>query len=119
MSIADRKQHTVSKCCTCCIKFNELQQSFPAQPVFAPSLIDPKLFIDGHAKSNAKYVLKELNGLFVGRHNQSFTEVLPKVCKSIVSDSQSISRQNQCDKMALIHVCEDVMSENVCYCSSC
>ena len=50
MSIADRKQHTISKCYTCCIKFNELQQSFPAQPVFAPSLIDPKLLSDGKCK---------------------------------------------------------------------
>ena len=113
MSIADRKQHTVSKCYTCCIKFNELQQSFPAQPVFAPSLIDPKLFSDGNAKSNAKYTLKELNGLFVGRHNHSFTEVLPKVCKSLVSGSQSINRQNKSDKTALIRECENVMSENV------
>ena len=77
MSVADRKQHTISKCYACGVKFHELQQAFPAQPFFQPSIIDPGLLC-GNAKSDRKSILKELNGLFVAKYNQSFTEFYHK-----------------------------------------
>ena len=112
MSVADRKQHTISKCYACGVKFHELQQAFPAQPFFQPSIIDPGLLC-GNAKSDGKSILKELNGLFVAKYNQSFTDILPQVCTFIVPRTQSESKQNRSCERALVRNCENLMSENI------
>ena len=80
MSVADRKKHTVSKCYACSMQYTEIQRSFPLKPFFEASIVNPQLCSSRNAKFEAKVVLKELNCVFVVKHNKSFTDILPKIC---------------------------------------
>ena len=115
MSVADRKKHTVSKCYACSMQFTEIQRSFPLKPFFEVSIVNPQLCSSKNAKFEAKVVLKELNGVFVTKHNKSFTDILPKVCNLKAPTSQpqlKESRKRTCE-VALIRNCEKRMSENI------
>ena len=83
--------------------------------VFEVSIVNPQLCSSKNDKFEAKVVLKELNGVFVTKHNKSFTDILQKVCNLKAPTSQpqlKESRKRTCE-VALIRNCEKRMSENI------
>ena len=65
MIVADRKKHIVSKCYAYSMQFTEIQCSFPLEPLFQVSIVNPQLcsFLEDAAVVYEKEIFMHPNNM--------------------------------------------------------